>query len=152
MILTDEEVIETFGDPLPFIRDDRHVSSEWERQILTPVTLPGLIPLSWRPELKVGLVRCHVKIALPVRAVFTALHDKGLWPLLKDYGGCYAWRANVNNPLQLSRHCWGIAFDINVRDNLNHGPPRQSPDLVAEFERHGFAWLYADPMHFEYVG
>jgi hypothetical protein len=59
----------------------------------------------------------------------------------------------------LSRHCWGIAIDLNVRANGYGVPLPQSGTgsvmrLVPVFEQFGFAWggrftSGVDGMHFE---
>jgi hypothetical protein len=69
-------------------------------------------------------------------------------------GGCYVARRQMwNASLPISMHAWGLAIDLNVRENPYGKRPRQDPGLVAIFERWGFAWggrwSPPDGMHFQ---
>lgn len=82
-------------------------------------------------------------------------------------GGAYNFRENVNNPTVLSSHAFGLAIDLNVKNNwgnvLDSDPCNNPtcqidmpPEVVEIFERHGFRWggrfwCRFDPMHFEYI-
>ena len=72
--------------------------------------------------------------------------------------GTFSWRANVNDPSQMSLHSFGIAIDINDDVNCN-GCTRSDfpPEVINAFKSHGFRWGgdyhgKKDPMHFEWLG
>ncbi|MEY3641456.1 MAG: hypothetical protein RLZZ199_1261, partial [Actinomycetota bacterium] len=56
----------------------------------------------------------------------------------------------------LSRHSWGMAFDMNTTTNAQGRAPNLDCRIVRIFRKWGFAWggnfTPADGMHFEYVG
>lgn len=152
MILTDTQVLHEFGDPAPYVGADGHIEPEWEVHILTAISLPLALPLAGGGS--VTHVRCHRRIAAALSQAFNTLYVNGSWPLLKDYGGCYCWRTQRMAAHERSRHSWGIAIDLNVRDNPMMGTPKMPPAIVDAFKRAGFAWggdfvHRPDGMHFE---
>lgn len=71
-----------------------------------------------------------------------------------EYGGCYVPRFIGSDPSQgLSLHTWGIAVDLNVPGNQRGTAGEINRDVVAIFQKWGFAWggdwRWTDPMHFE---
>lgn len=84
--------------------------------------------------------------------------------------GAYNFRANVNDPSEMSAHAFGLAIDINPTANPNADRPSGSADrdpsackhdipdqVVSAFENNNFFWgakfkSICDPMHFQYGG
>lgn len=155
MILSDDQVLSLFGDPTPYLTEDGGImSTTWESRILTPVSLPMPLHISGGGQAKV--IRCHRLIAPALAAALDMLYARGEWGLLKDYGGCYNWRTQRMAAHVRSRHCWGIALDLNVADNPFMGTPQMSPAIVLAFKRSGFVWggdfvHRPDGMHFEFA-
>lgn len=103
----------------------------------------------------------HARAEPHFRAVFDEILNLGLVNDLRNCGGTVAMRhIGCNTAKPLSRHCWGIAIDLNTAAN-GYGvtPPPAAVDgsvmrLVPVFEYHGFAWggrftTGVDAMHFE---
>jgi hypothetical protein len=153
-VLEDSVVVARFGDPHPFILEDGGIGPGWESQILASFPLPAPLPLVGTTRW-VSQVRCH-KLVLPfMRTAFLTLYNAEQWSLLKDFGGCFAWRTQ-RQAAKLSRHAWGIAVDLNVVDNPFKAPPRMPPQVVRAFVNQGFAWggdwlRRKDGMHFEFT-
>lgn len=106
----------------------------------------------------VGAVRCHRRILPQMRGAFEELVRAGLAHLVNpaDFGGCFSPRFLGRDPeAGLSHHSWGVAFDLNVSENLYGARPRIDPRVVEVLEKWGFAWggrwLIPDPMHFEFL-
>jgi hypothetical protein len=103
-----------------------------------------------------GRVRCHRVFLTAFAGALAELRDEGLDYLVDrpGYAGCWAPRL-VDTGLPLSRHAWGVAFDINVAKNTAGRGSAQDPRLVAIMRRWGFtfggSWLDPDPAHFEYL-
>ena len=103
-----------------------------------------------------GRIRCHRAFVTAFAGALSELRDEGLGYLLDrpGYAGCWAPRL-VDAGLPLSRHAWGVAFDINVIKNTAGRGSAQDPRLVAIMRRWGFtfggSWLDPDPAHFEYL-
>lgn len=156
MPLPESRVIELFGDPYPFVTRGGNVSPSWPAEILAAWELPAPIALSWGPA--GGLVRhltCHRRVLPFFRVAFGQLWALGLWHLLKDFEGCYAWRPK-RGELSLSAHAWGIAVDLNAVDNKLGATPRMDARIVDVFTGCGFEWggtwpRRPDGMHFEFV-
>lgn len=157
-VLTDDELIGPFGDPKLLLREDGTVDPHWEMSIITRFPLPAALPLAGHPEKMVTRVRCHHRIASPLRAALDAIYAvPGLWATINDYGGCYEWRLQ-RLAKKLSRHSWGIAIDLDCHDNpFGDATPQVNPDVIRIFDEYGFAWggnfhgARVDPMHFEFA-
>nr|WP_246361089.1 M15 family metallopeptidase [Haloechinothrix aidingensis] len=103
-----------------------------------------------------GRVTCHRVLLSQLRAALEEIVERGLADAIDpaDYGGCYVPRFIGRDPARgLSLHTWGIAVDINVSTNQRGTPGEIDRDVVAIFQRWGFAWgghwEWTDPMHFE---
>lgn len=158
MILTDEQVVEAFGDPRPFIGPDGIVTRFWPHKILRVAKLPAPIPLSWDRGVRVVRFQCHHRLVERFEAAFRRVYySPEAWSSIDDFGGCYEFRAVRGARRSLSRHSWGIAVDLDVADNPMGGEGDMNPLVVEAFEAEGFAWggrfsgRRVDPMHFEFV-
>ena len=75
-------------------------------------------------------------------------------PDTQKIGGCWVPRHTLWNPAKsLSRHSWGIAWDVNPTTNQYGRPSTQAKELIAIWESAGFVWggrwAPTDAMHFE---
>lgn len=104
-------------------------------------------------------VTVHRAIAEQLAALFAAWEAAGLLPLVLSWDGSFAER-RIRGGTSVSRHAYGIAFDINAHWNpLGQSPAPQGAkgsvrELVALATAHGFQWGGAwqkrpDGMHFE---
>ena len=124
---------------------DVEIDPEWEAEHIVTAEVPIL-----------GRIRCHRAFVPAFTGALTELRDEGLGYLLdrSGFAGCWAPRfVDVGQPL--SRHTWGVAFDINVLKNTAGRGSAQDPRLVAVMRRWGLtfggSWLDPDPAHFEYL-
>lgn len=143
-LLTDQEVVERYGDPAKYLADDGSVSAAWELAILDMFQLPKPLPLAWGG--KASRVRCHKLVKRELEGCFKRLAEVGVWETIDDYGGVYNFRRNVNDRKRLSRHAWAIAIDLDTS-----GTPH--PLVIQAFYDIGWYWggwfSTPDPMHFE---
>ena len=126
------------------------IDPSWIRGNIVPVELPVL-----------GKVEFHKKGAGALKKVFEEIKAKGLQNKIdiNDFrrsGGTFVPRHILWNPKRaLSHHSFGIAIDVNVKDNPFGKKPKQDKRLVEIFTRHGFEWggrwQTPDGMHFEMV-
>jgi hypothetical protein len=92
-----------------------------------------------------------------LRGALAEVARAGLAGGLGRYGGCYSPRLirGGNSAGHLSRHSFGIAVDVNTRNNVFGGRVSMDPRIVAIFRRWGFAWggtwARPDGMHFEWA-
>jgi hypothetical protein len=109
----------------------------------------------------VGYVQCHKEIMFDLYRIFNDIEKYGLTAAVdihdtKLRGGSYVPRHKCWNPKRgLSRHSWGIAYDINPTKNCYGCKPVLHEGIVAIFKSYGFLWggnwtgKNCDPMHFE---
>lgn len=148
-------IIATFGDPMPFARNDGTVDPKWEVQTITRVVLPFPIPYTGNPATPITRIAVHRKLAPLFQAVFADIVAQGLRGSVKTYGGGYVARMKRGQS-KPSTHTWGIAIDLNDRTNAMGTAGDMDPRLVALFEGYGFVWggrwsgTNKDPMHFQY--
>ena len=103
-----------------------------------------------------GTVSCH-RITIPQLAgALGEIAEAGLASEIRpsEYAGCYVPRFIDRDPRRgLSMHAFGLAIDLNTHTNQLGTRGDMHPDVVAIFERWGFAWggywADSDPMHFE---
>jgi hypothetical protein len=140
---------ETFGEFAARPQPDGTllVDPKWRRRNIRQIEIPIL-----------GTVTCHRTLAVQLRAALQGVARAGLAHLINvpQFGGCYSPRFINRDPNgRLSHHSWGIAADLNARDNAYGTRPDQDPRLVKIMEEHGFTWggrwLVPDGMHFEWV-
>jgi hypothetical protein len=140
---------ETFGEfaAAPAHKGNLIVDKAWTRANITTQKVPVL-----------GSVQCHRRILPQLTEAMRDISRAGLASLVHrgDYGGCFFPRYLSQDELAgVSHHSWGIAFDINVRENPFGQPARMDPRIVAIMERRGFTWggrwLVPDGMHFEFL-
>ena len=103
-----------------------------------------------------GGVMCHRLLVPQLASALAEIERKGLANEIDSdrYGGCYVPRFIGRDPRRgLSMHAFGLALDLNVSTNHYGTRGDMSPDVVAIFNKWGFAWGGAwstpDPMHFE---
>ncbi len=110
------------------------------------------------------IAACHVKVRGAIQAALREIAARGLADGIdlantNRYGGCFQPRFNRiggSAAGSLSRHTWGMAFDMNTVTNAQGQVPQLDCRIVNIFRRHGFAWggnfTRPDGMHFEWVG
>lgn len=119
------------------------IDPEWVRRNIVTVDLPVF-----------GRTQCHRVIVPQLSAALNEIMALGLQTLITDYSGCYVPRHMLWDPGKgISRHAWGLAFDINVPTNGYGHTPTLDPRIVDVFKRWGFKWGgdfdVPDGMHFE---
>lgn len=155
--LPTEDVVRLFGDPWAYASADGGGTVLWEAKILVMIPLPAPLPLAWEKTRMVSRIRCHHRIATPLKDALDEVHENAeAWASINDYAGCYAFRAQ-RRAHALSRHAWAIAIDLDSLDNPFGAAPAMHPGVVDVFEKHGFCWggnfgaERQDGMHFEYA-
>jgi len=148
-----DQIVQEYGNPRLYVREDGTVHHSWEQIALGTAILPEPLSLGWDLETKISRIRIHRKLVGSIGAVFSEIHQKGFWPLIKTFDGCYAWRAKRGQQ-KLSTHCWGIAIDLNAITNQLGEIGDMPPEIVQIFLKNGWEWgghwlSRPDPMHFQ---
>ena len=103
-----------------------------------------------------GTVRCHREIVDAVAGAMTEIEEAASAGLVEQagYDGCFNPRYVAGSD-SVSRHAWGVAFDMGFSSNPTGLDSVQDPRLVEIFRRWGFtsgdSWLVPDAGHFEFV-
>jgi hypothetical protein len=103
-----------------------------------------------------GTVRCHRGILDALVGALTEIEKAGLAGLVEQagYDGCFNPRLVAGSD-SVSRHAWGVAFDMGFSSNPTGLESVQDPRVVEIFRRWGFtsgdSWLVPDAGHFEFV-
>ena len=99
-----------------------------------------------------GRVTCHQVMLPQLRGALQEVVDQGLADTVYQTAGCYYPRF-IANTIRLSNHAFGIAIDINSRENQRGTVGQMDRRVVDIFKKWGFAWggdwSWTDPMHFE---
>jgi hypothetical protein len=115
----------------------------WVAQHISTETMPVLGPMT-----------CNTAMFPQLRAALDAIVAQGLAGAIhpSQYGGCFVPRF-IAGTTTLSNHAFGLAFDLNVPENLRGTRGRIDRRVVAIFQQWGFTWggtwHWTDPMHFE---
>ena len=110
MLLTTKQIIEKYGKP-----DDD--GSDY----LVTINLPYPMRIAWDIKTSVTKMRCHRLVKDRFLNFFTkVLQHYGLKEIqrlgIDLFGGCFMFR-KMRGGNDYSRHCWGIAFDLNPAAN-----------------------------------
>ena len=151
-MITTKQAIAKFGVP------------NQQGSYLTTITLPYPMRLAWDKDTKVLKMRCHKLIAEDFIGIFNDLLAHYGYAKLCElgidlFGGCFSFRP-MRGGSDYSRHCWGIAIDLDPERNQLHetsktarfARPEYNP-MIDIFYKHGFVSLGReknyDWMHFQ---
>ena len=160
--LSEQEVISLFGNPKPTTpaANGAVVPRPGFIDLLGTAHIPSLAGIKGAPLNQ--KVDCHKKVKAALEAAFAEIAVEGLTNRILSWDGMFVPRhINRDTGKPLSRHTWGIAFDINAKFNPYKTKPAKPGtegsvhELVPIFERHGFYWggrfkSTPDGMHFEW--
>ena len=124
------------------------------------VHLDRPIKLAWDDSVFITKFKAHKKLVPIFEEIFNkelGRYDEDEYnKMVKDFGGCFNIRY-MKGRKKYSTHSWGIAIDLNVRDNpFGSKISKQDKRLVEIFKKYGFIWggdweKRPDPMHFQFA-
>lgn len=128
------------------------VDEEWQTESIVTVEMPVI-----------GEFKCHRRVVPYIRGALAQVQSEGLFHLIDpvDFqlaGGCYNARLmrGGDKGFAVSRHSWGVAFDLNPSTNQYGDPPLLDERIGQIFRDWGFVWgagwTVPDGMHFEWSG
>ena len=98
---------------------------------------------------------CNLDMAGALLDALTNLKDRGFSSELKTFDGCLNIRPVRGYTGRLSTHCYGLAIDLNAKENPLGGPIALSGGFINCFIDAGFKWgggfARVDAMHFQYA-
>jgi len=102
-----------------------------------------------------GRVTCNRQFVPQLAAAMGQVQRRAPADAVRSYQGCFVPRyIGWSSANMLSYHSWGIAFDMNVGDNVRGETPHQDPRMVRILARYGFewggTWIVPDGNHFEF--
>lgn len=97
-------------------------------------------------------IYCNKLLVQPLQLAFDNLIKTGAIKELKTWDGCYNVR-KIRGGVSFSLHSWGLAIDVNAKENGLNMIPKLSPKFVKCFTDAGFDWggvfKRKDGMHFQ---
>jgi len=152
-MLTTKVVIAKYGKP-----------DEDGSDYLVQLNLPYQMRLAWDKKTSVSRIFCHKLVKDKLEAIFNEiLAHYGFSEIqrlgIDLYGGCFAFR-KMRGGSDYSKHCWGIAIDLDPSRNglktswakAQFSKPEYKP-MIDIFYKHGYLNLGKeknyDAMHFE---
>lgn len=97
-------------------------------------------------------IYCNKDLIQPLKTVLQLIIDRNLQSHIHSFDGCFNIRKKVSNN-SYSLHSWGVAIDINAKENGYGVWPELNRDLAECFEQSGFEWggrwVVPDGMHFQ---
>lgn len=125
----------------------------WMALLAIPPELAGKWCVFGDPRAIVKRIYCNKDMHAPLIAALKAVKDRGLQAELKTFDGCFNIRA-VRGNNSLSSHAYGLAIDLNAKENGLGAVPKLSAAFVKCFTDQGFDWggnfSRKDGMHFSY--
>lgn len=141
-----KEIYDVFGDPL-----DSCFWKAYSAFIKVPYELKHAFPYVYKGEHGFW---AHKKLKDVFQEIFQKIVDQGLETKIQTFDGCYNVR-NIRGGEKLSTHSWGIAIDLNARDNPLGADPKIDRRIVKLFQDAGFTWggtfFRKDGMHFQFA-
>lgn len=141
------------------IIDPVHKTWSTQNQWMTLLVLPeDLVCENWLVGGTITPVRriyCNKDMVNPLLAALCNVKERGLQSELKTFDGCFNIRMVRGSIDQPSTHSYGLAIDLNAKENPLGGPCEFSDEFVKCFMDVGFAWgghfHRLDGMHFSYA-
>lgn len=137
----------------------------WEARNLTIIRPPFPFRLSFARGTVVHRMRCHVKVAESLLAIYAAVwahYGRDLEAVRATgfdlFGGCYNYRPIAGGKGRLSTHAWGVSVDhAPARNPLGKAwkddgimmPSAIIEIFAAEGWESGAKWNRPDAMHFQ---
>lgn len=141
---TSAQLLDRYGNP------DVTFEGKWMTLVNIPADILKAIPVLPKK------VYMNKDITAPFLKVMKALIAAGLAGDIKTWDGCFQIRKQRGASNAVSRHSWGIAFDINAAWNPLNGVVAFSQDFLNVFRQNG--WICGadfttrtDGMHFEWT-
>jgi len=130
-----------------------NILGNWKEHNIKSVTLP----ITNHKEKKKWTIECNRYIEQHLFNLFSDYVAKGYEETYPIYQlGCFVPRKKMCNPNRsLSIHAWGLAIDINFKNNKAGTSGDMPHYVVTLFKNYGFNWggLWTrprDPMHFQF--
>lgn len=137
------------------------ITNNWKSDNIIKVHVPQLVDLPCYGNRFSGDVWFHKLAAPQLLGFFQEVEDEGLLHLVLEWGGSFVFRLIRGSKTTLSNHAYGVAFDINMKQNGLKATPALVGEegevrrLVPLAEKWGFYWggryRRKDGMHFECV-
>jgi len=133
-----------------YTRYDDPRSVGWEHKWITTWNVQMLHP--WFPERE---IKIHKHFRPLLHDAFFELEKLGLQNEIKSFFHCYQLFSLHESPV-LSVHSWGVAIDLNAKENPTGSIGRWSDDFIRVMLKNGIhcgqGWTgVREPMHFSMV-
>lgn len=148
--MTEQEAIAKYG---PIVDGKWIDESKWMVLLdIQDLELPWVNVAGVKPP----HIYCNKDFGPLLHAALVNTIERDLEHELETYDGCFMIRAVRGEPLSASFHSWGIAIDINAKENPLGGPVHFSEEFLQCFRDAGLTcgaeFHRTDGMHFSLGG
>lgn len=147
-----DELVKLYGkpweSPAAYTEFEKKFMRVWKAEVWEAKTC-AVFPLSTRH------IYCNADLIPVLDGAFAALASRGLLPELKTFDGCWNVRKVRGSEEKYSIHSFGLAIDLNAKENPLGGPVQFSPGFLACMKGSGLTcgafFPRVDGMHFQFA-
>jgi hypothetical protein len=140
---TSEKLTAKFGTPAP------DFERQWMELAIVPEHIHKAIPCL-PPKIYINKL-----LTIHLWETFSMLISKGLSGEIKTFDGCFNIRKIRGSETVMSIHSWGLAIDLNAKENPLNGQCMWSPSFLKVWKEMGWTlgadFKRVDAMHFEFT-
>lgn len=129
-----------------------------EAKWMVVIKIPDSISQTWinvATKLPTKKIYVNKDLSQPLLNALNNILNRGLLTELHTFDGCFCIRDVRALPGHPSTHSWGLAIDINAKENPLNAIPVLSNEFIKCFTDEGFIWggnfTRKDGMHFQYA-
>jgi len=159
-LITYKDVVSRYGTPYnaETQKKDEDIKNKWEQKWMTlwkGKKFTKATGVAWPKNAPFSRVYCNKELVPYLNNTFLTLIEKDLFKELKTFDGCWNVRKIRGSAKRWSTHSFGIAIDLNAKENPLNGPITFSDEFLQVWRDTGWKcgadFRRKDGMHFQAV-
>jgi hypothetical protein len=158
-LITFDDVVSRYGTPYnaETQKKDEDIKNKWEQKWMTlwkGSKFTKATGVAWPKDAPFSRIYCNKDLVPYINNTFITLIEKGLFKELKTFDGCWNVRPIRGSKTgKWSTHSFGVALDLNAKENPLNGPINFSPEFLQVWRDTGWTcgadFKRKDGMHFQ---
>lgn len=158
-LITFQDVVSRYGTPYDSVTNkpsETH-KNEWEQKWMTlwkGSKFTEATGVAWPSDAPFKRIYCNRELIPCLNNTFLTLIEKDLFKELKTFDGCWNVRPIRGTTDRWSTHSFGVAIDINAKENPLGGPIKFSEEFLQVWRDTGWKcgadFKRLDGMHFQW--